>query len=68
MLESTPRYCDGRSQIDRSSDAVDDSLFSTVLLVVILAVGGAFFIMTIAYFLGEDHNTGEHLFSSHSLA
>lgn len=64
LVASTPRYCDVRSQVDDASEPIDLSLFSTVLLVVTLAVGGAFFIMAVACFLGDDHNTGVYLFSS----
>ena len=56
---------ESRAPLGCSSEPVDElSLFSTVLLVVVLAVAGAFFIMAIACFIGEDHNTGEHHFSS----
>ena len=59
--KSAPRCHDARSQFAHAgAESLDDSLLSTVLLVVVLAVGGAFFIMAIAYFLGEDHNAGEH--------
>ena len=58
---AAPRYGDGRPRLAAytAGESIDDSLFSTVLLVVMLAVGGAFFIMAIAYFLGEDHSAGE---------
>lgn len=60
LLQTTPRYCDPRSQPPPfASEPVDLSLFSTILLVVALAVGGAFFIMAVACFLGEDHTTSE---------
>ncbi|GJE97086.1 hypothetical protein PsYK624_132960 [Phanerochaete sordida] len=59
--KSASRYCDARSQFAHAAaESLDDSLLSTVLLVVVLAVGGAFFIMAIAYFLGEDHNAVLH--------
>ena len=45
-----------------SSEPDEISLTSTVLLVFVLAVSGAFFIMTMAYLLGEDHNTGTFFF------
>lgn len=60
---ASPRYyAEGRPQLAActAGESIDDSLFSTVLLVVMLAVGGAFFIMAIAYFLGEDHSTVLH--------
>lgn len=59
LLQSTPRYSVDHPKYGDSSQPVDLSLFSTVLLVVALAVGGAFFIMAMACLLGEDHNTGE---------
>lgn len=61
LLESTPRYSVDQPQSDCLSEPSDLSLFSTVLLVVALAVGGAFFIMAMACLLGEDHNTGKLL-------
>ena len=44
-----------------TEDSAEMSLFSTVLLVVALVVGGAFFIMSMAYVLSYEHhsNAGE---------
>ena len=48
-----------------SEDSAEMSLFSTVLLVVALVVGGAFFIMSMAYVLSYEHhyNAGESRYS-----
>ncbi|EKM55725.1 uncharacterized protein PHACADRAFT_209245 [Phanerochaete carnosa HHB-10118-sp] len=60
VLGAASRSCEDRSRLACASKSIDDSLFSTVLLVVILAVGGASFIMAVAYLLGEDHNAVLH--------
>ena len=65
LLQTTPSqyYHDARASSSYAGCATVEpaelSLFSTVVLVLLLAVAGAFFIMTIACFLGEDHHTGE---------
>jgi hypothetical protein len=62
MLQTTPRYYGNRAQYECSTvDPADITLFSTVLLVVMLAASGAFFIMAVACFLGEDHDAGGRL-------
>lgn len=55
-VQATACQCKLHRRPDPVDDPVDVSLLSTILLVVALAVGGAFFIMMMACLLSSDYN------------
>ena len=55
-MQTTSQYCQ-----PPASEADDLSLFSTILLVIVMLIGAAFFIMTLSYLLANEYDVGAYL-------